>query len=54
MNFKFSFFLISDLIIFFILSIYNAVVQQVDQKYTATFSTFLFSNDTNRPPVVFM
>ena len=54
MNFKFSFFLISDLIIFFILSIYNAVVQQIDQKYTATFSTFLFCNDTNRPPVVFM
>ena len=51
MNFKFLIFLISAPILFFILSIYNAVVQQVDQKYTAT---FLFCNSTSKPPVVFM
>ena len=36
--FKFLIFLISALIIFFIFSIYNAVGQQVNQKYAATFS----------------
>ena len=54
MHFKFLIFLISAPILFFILSIYNAVVQQVDQKYTGTFSTFLFCNNTSKPPVVFM
>ena len=31
-----------------------AVGQQVNQKCTATFSTFLFCNNNSKPPVVFM
>ena len=40
---KFLIFLISALIIFFIFSIYNAVGQQVDQNYTASFSKNSYS-----------
>ena len=40
--YKFLIFLISALIVFFIFSIYNAVGQQVDQKYAATFSKKVF------------